>query len=400
MSSNKSQQHLPKDEIFHAIQTGNLDILKTYINTENVNIKDRSGYTLLQMATNAEKVDIAKWLVSMGGEINMHCNGNTAISLALTKGNFELFNYYLKNNGDCKGRNQLNLLHEAANKDRCDILEILIEKGADPNQLNSMHYTPLTIAVMHKNKKICQVLLENGACATIPDKKGNTALHVACSLGDLEMISVLLDNTECDLKLKNANEETALDILWISSIKEAKKTNYELIDRFIKLGAVFSMPWNFTFNCHNHVVFIHCMSILCKYRLKELFLNDKPLFTELIINGYWRNSLIVSIKTAIIDHKAQTTLEQKQLFESIETIILSKELDLSESDLCSTFYMFDEVDDFEVYKMLKKLFTNSLTLKCLSRIQIRKCLTSLSKESVEQLDVLTEPLKKFIIFEE
>jgi ankyrin repeat protein len=399
MSSNKSQlNHLPKDEIFHAIQSGNLDLLKTHINAENVNIKDRSGYTLLQMATNAEKVEIAKWLVSMGGEINMHCNGNTAVSLALSKGNFELFNYYLKNNGDCKGRNQLNLLHEAANKDRCDIVETLIERGADPNQLNSMHYTPLTIAVMHKNKKICQVLLENGACATIPDKKGNTALHLACSLGDSEIISILLDNTECDLKLKNSNDETALDILWILSIKEAKTTNYDLINRFIQLGAVFSMPWNFTFNCHNHVVFIRCMSILCKYRLKELFLNDKPLLTELIINGYWRNSLIVSIKTAIIDHKAQTAIEQKQLYESIETIIISKELDLTESDLCSTFYMFDEVDDFEVYKMLKKLFTNPFSLKSLARIQIRKELTNINKENVEQFKNLSEDLKNFLLF--
>ena len=64
MSSSKTQQHhLPKDEIFHAIQTGNLDLLKTYINSENANIKDRSGYTLLQMATNAEKVEIAKCML-------------------------------------------------------------------------------------------------------------------------------------------------------------------------------------------------------------------------------------------------------------------------------------------------------------------------------------------------
>jgi hypothetical protein len=142
------------------------------------------------------------------------------------------------------------------------------------------------------------------------------------------------------------------------------------------------------------------MAVLCKYRLKELFLNDKPLFTELIINGYWRNSLIVSIKTAIIDHKAQSSLEQRQLYESIETIITSNELDLTESDLCSTFYMFDEVDEFEVYKMLKKLFTNPYSLKSLSRIKIRKNLTNLTKESVDQLKQLTDPLKKYILFEE
>ena len=161
-----------KDEIFHTIQTGNLEHLKKLVTAENANLKDRSGHTLLHMATNNEKNEIAKWLVSIGAEINTHCSGNTAVSLALAKGNFELFEFFLKSNGDCRGRNQLNLLHEAANKDRCDIVETLIDKGCDPNQLNNLHYTPLTISVSHGNKKICQVLLESGACATIPDKKG------------------------------------------------------------------------------------------------------------------------------------------------------------------------------------------------------------------------------------
>ena len=399
MSTNKLP-HLPKDEIFHAIQTGNIELLKTFINSENANTKDRSGHTLLHMATSSEKADIAKWLVSIGAEINTHCSGNTAVSLALAKGNYELFDFYLKHNGDCKGRNQLNLLHEAANKDRCDIVELLIEKGADPNQLNNMHYTPLTISVAHGNKKICQVLLENGACATIPDKKGNTALHLACSLGNPDIINVLLDNAECDFRLKNANEETCLDLLWIAMIKEAKTTNLNLINKFILHGGVFSMPWNFTFNCHNHIIFIRCMAILCKYRLRDLFINDKHLLTELIIKGYWRNSLIVSIKTAIIDYKAQSAAEQKELFKAIETIVLSKELDLTENDLCSTFYMFDEVDEFEVYKKLKQIYSSPFSLKNLARLEIRKSLTVFDGETIERLSGLAEPLQKFLFYED
>jgi len=53
----------PKDEIFHAIQIGNIEILKTLVSSENANLKDRSGHTLLHMATNNEKNEIAKWLV-------------------------------------------------------------------------------------------------------------------------------------------------------------------------------------------------------------------------------------------------------------------------------------------------------------------------------------------------
>lgn len=297
-----------KDEIFHTIQSGNLEHLKTLVTAENANLKDRSGHTLLHMATNTEKNEIAKWLVSIGAEINTHCSGNTAVSLALAKGNFELFEFYLKNNGDCKGRNQLNLLHEAANKDRADIVETLIDKGCDPNQLNNLHYTPLTISVSHSNKKICQVLLESGACATIPDKKGklrvvsfttterfyegffiwigNTALHLACSLGNNDIINVLLDNAECDFRLRNLNDETCLDLLWVAMLREPKHLNLDLINRLILQGALFSQPSNFVFAAHSHVPFVKLMAVACKYRLKELFINNSEnLFTDYIING-------------------------------------------------------------------------------------------------------------------
>ena len=391
----------PKDEIIHAIQIGNLESLKTYISHENVNLfKDRSGNSILHIATNFEKFQIVKWLITLGADLNLQCNGNTVLSLALSKGQFELFDFYIKSNADCKGRNQLNLLHEAANKNRSDYVELLIERGADPNQLNSLHYTPLTIAVNHGNKTICQILLENGACATIPDKKGNTVLHLACSMGDADLIQVLIDNTECDFRIKNLNEETALDLLWITSIKESKASNCDIIDKVILNGGVFSMPWNFTFNSHNHSVFIRCMSVLCKYRLKELFLNDRPLFNELIINGYWRNSLIVSIKSVIIEHtKSATDLDAKNLFNSIENILSSGEIELNEDDLCSTFYMFDEVDEFEIYRFLKSYFSTPQSLRSLSRATVRNALNNLNHESVQQLKILTEPLKKFILFE-
>ncbi len=60
----------PKDEIFGAIQSGNIEVLKRLVSSENANLKDRSGHTLLHMATNGEKTEIAKWLVSFNCQIN------------------------------------------------------------------------------------------------------------------------------------------------------------------------------------------------------------------------------------------------------------------------------------------------------------------------------------------
>ena len=383
-----------KDEIIHAIQNGNLEQLKTLINTDNLNLKDRSGYSLLHIATNSEKIEIAKWLLNQCGmDINLHCNGHNVLSLALSKGNFELFDYYLENKAECIGRNQLNILHEAVNKNRYDIVERLIEKGADPNQTNNLLVTPLTIAVTNRNKRIVLLLLESGACANLPDKKGNTAVHLACSMNDAELINVLLDNTECDLKLKNYLEETPFDLLWTSCLREYKSPDANLLIKIIESGGLFSMPWNFTLNNQNHFIFIKAMSILCRYRLRDLFINDRPLFTDLIVKGYWRNSLIVAIKSSIIDNK-----ETKELYKAIETIILSNEMELSEGDLCSTFYMFDEVDEFEVYKLLKDLYSTPFSLKSLSRISIRNRIDNFNIEAVDGLK-LNDQLKNYLIFE-
>lgn len=387
-----------KDEVFHAIQANNLDALKSLVNSSNVNMKDRSGYSLLHIATNLEKNEIAKWLVSVcGADLNMHCNNHTVLTLALNKSNFELFDFYLENKAECIGRSQLNLLHEATNKNRYDILERLIEKGADPNQYNNMQITPLTIAVQNKNKRIILLLLESGACANLPDKKGNTAMHLACSLADAEIINVLLDNTECDLRLKNVNEETPFDLYWTSIIKESKMPDANLIMKIVELGGLFSMPWNFTFNNHNHLIFIKSISHLCKYKLHDLFVNEKPLFNELIINGYWRNSLIVSIKSVIIENSKVEN--QHEVYKAIEQILLSKEFDLTESDLMSTIYMIEaDLSDSELTKSLKRLFHQPFSLKSLARVRVRQLLGKLDQETLDKLN-LNSQIRNFLLFQ-
>jgi hypothetical protein len=189
-----------------------------------------------------------------------------------------------------------------------------------------------------------------------------------------------------------------LDLLWTTAIKEAKAP-FNLIDKFIQLGALFSMPWNLIYNCHNHIVLIKCMALLCKYRLKDLFLKDKILFTDLIIKGYWSNSLIVSIKSAILDHKMQNNEEQLELYKSIETIILSGELNLNISELISTFYMFEDTKELDIYNKLNKLYSSPFTLMNLCRIAVRKNLKTFNINFVQNELKLPEQLKKFLLFE-
>ena len=420
-----------KDEILHAIQTGNLERVKSLVTTPAMaNIKDRSGYTLLYVATNLDKAHIAKWLVSCAGaDVNLHSNSHNVLSLAIAKSNYELFHFFLEHKAECIGRNQLNMLHDAVVKGQYAIVERLIEKGADPNQLNGgMHITPLHIAVAQKNKRLILLLLESGACANLPDKKGNTAVHLACSQAQdvattatADIVHCLLDNTECDLRLRNAVDETPLDILWICHLREGQPLDARLLDKMIELGALFSMPWNVNVTAKSHACFIRCMALLCKYRIGDLFVaNERPLLNELVVHGFWCNLLIVAIKSMIVDYKAHlsATLEPigggkeseaslaseaqmeaaaSQLFAAIEIVLLSDELALAEADLCSTFYMLDDVDDLTVYKLIKHVYESRTSLKSQARHGVRRQLAALNADSVDKLDISGD-LKRYLLY--
>lgn len=403
-----------REEIFHSILSNNLDKLKLLVTSDNVNMKDRSGYTLLHMATNNDKTEAAKWLVAAGADINIHCNTHTVLATALARANYPLFDFYLDNKAECIGRNQLNVLHEAANKNRYDIVVRLIEKGADPNLFNSMHITPLTIAIGHKNKQIVELLLENGACANLPDKKGNTSLHLACSMADEAIVTCLLDNTECDLKLKNLNDETCLDLIFVSLIKENRVSfDLDLLLRLIKMGAVFSMPWNYVLNQTNYLCFLKLMAFVCKHlsgRLRHVFVSDRPFFADLIVTGYWKNSLLIAIKYAILGVQDQTKMDclikKNELLRLVEIILFSDEFRVDKKEVLSTLYMFDDEADSAdppvsnyLYMYVKKCFNKPFSLKNLCRNRIRASLSDLDETSVKRLKVKDAQLVDYLNYD-
>ena len=115
--------------------------------------------------------------------------------------------------------------------------------------------------------------------------------------------------------------------------------------------------------------------------------------------GYWRNALIVSIKSAIIDFKTESEQEKTDLYKAIETIILSQEFDITEQDLLSTLYMFDDVEQVDIHmKMKSELYSAPLSVKNLARATIRKYIETFDSEHVEKLK-LSEELTKFLFFD-
>jgi len=71
----------------------------------------------------------------------------------------------------------------AAEEGRYDVVEFLIESGANLNARNDLNYTALHHAAFHGHKSIVELLLKNGADANIRDSTGSTPLLLSISKG-------------------------------------------------------------------------------------------------------------------------------------------------------------------------------------------------------------------------
>lgn len=94
-----------------------------------------------------------------------------------------------------------------------DVVALLIENGADVNQVsnNGMEVAPLHAAVAHRHMPITKILLEHGANANARQKLGVTALHSAAHQGDSEIIELLL-KYQADREAEMDNGKKPVDL--------------------------------------------------------------------------------------------------------------------------------------------------------------------------------------------
>ena len=74
------------------------------------------------------------------------------------------------------GRSNATALHIASRSGHVNIVKFLVESGAEVNSKGPWDMTPLMYSVIFHRKAIAQYLLENGADPRIEDSRGRTAL--------------------------------------------------------------------------------------------------------------------------------------------------------------------------------------------------------------------------------
>ncbi|GBM18725.1 Tankyrase-1 [Araneus ventricosus] len=171
-------------ELFDACRYGDVSRVRKLVTPQNVNARDAAGRksTPLHFAAGFGRRDVVEHLLQNGANVHARDDGG------------------------------LIPLHNACSFGHAEVVQLLLKHGADPNARDNWNYTPLHEAAIKGKTDVCTVLLQHGADPNIRNTDGKAALDLA----DPSARSVLAGEYRKDELLEAArsgNEEKLMTLL-------------------------------------------------------------------------------------------------------------------------------------------------------------------------------------------
>ncbi len=192
----------PADEIHDAVRSGNLEKVKTILQShaEWLNIPDQNQKTPLHTALESGHVEIAKYLIEKGADINLKDKDKAApLHNAAYLGSLDVVDLLLKkgaaslNEGNFRGQTPL---HFACERGHFEVATRLLDAGADIEARDLIGRTPLMTTALSGNMEIAKELIKRGADINAAAKRGPatyTTLSVAAMYGFKDLVDLLID---------------------------------------------------------------------------------------------------------------------------------------------------------------------------------------------------------------
>jgi len=184
-------------------------------NGADPNLASSESKTALMFAAQAGDMDLAMRLLDAGANIDaQNANGGTALMYAAMCPDPGVTRLLLARGAQANARARLGwtALLVAAVKGHRETAIALLEGGAGPNAADAYGWTPLMRSVHTGHLNMVQLLLSRPDIdVNARERDGATALHIAASLGERDMVELLL-KAGADPDILDARQRSAADL--------------------------------------------------------------------------------------------------------------------------------------------------------------------------------------------
>jgi len=176
------------------------------------------GETICHRAARCGDLEVLELCLMRGFDIDAQDHYKNSPSwIALSHQRSEVLNHLLENGADADQTNKLGwtLLHQAAAEGHVTMLDIIIHHTKNINVKNTHGETPIHLATSHGRSGCVKLLIKAGANINEVDKQLRTPLHYAAMFDKDEIIPILCEN---------GADVDAKDYMKLSPIHHAKKS--------------------------------------------------------------------------------------------------------------------------------------------------------------------------------
>ena len=223
--------------LFTVLKTKNLEKLQQLVNSENVNIYDSMGVSLLSRAVLAKNFEAVKVLIEKGANPNLRNNTKSKSTPLMMCSNYGLVAMasYLIDKGadiDAQDTNGDAVINWAAYMGKYNFVKLLLDKGAKTNQKSIHSDNVMEVALKEWQDSIVDLLIRYDK-GIYEVKKNQRYLITAVKDNDTVFVSKYLTKEN-----SNARDEAANTLLIIAATKGYDKIIKLLIKKNAEVNAM------------------------------------------------------------------------------------------------------------------------------------------------------------------
>lgn len=221
-------QHRREVKFRREAMTGNLNAVRSMLDTVNINCTDTWGSTPLMLAANKEHLGVVNALVDANSQLDgQDKRGITTLMEASWNNHLPIVQCLVSNGAklDVVDERHYTALMQAAEEGHVEVVKFLVKKGANlDNQDKKKGYTSLMWAIAEGHSTVVHVLVGAGANLNLQDRWGFTAMMQAARRRYSSAVQFLVGaGADLDIRDKKGRRVYEIGTQELKAIQKGKK---------------------------------------------------------------------------------------------------------------------------------------------------------------------------------